>query len=101
MNLVCHAFILQRSTGAGAREDKADVDFANNFTEDTHLKEKEPSQSSTNLVFGYLNLFSDGVVCVPYYLFSSFFLINICKYEEEIMDSHNTVLLVNIAAQFY
>lgn len=78
LNLVCLAFILQRSTAAGAREDKADVDFANDFTEDTHLKEKEPTESSTNLVFGYLNLFSDGVVCVPYSLFSSFFLINFC-----------------------
>lgn len=76
MNLFCHAFILQRSTAASARGDKADVDFAaNNFTEDTDLKEKKPTQSSTNLVFGYLNLFSDGVVRVPYYLFSSFFLI--------------------------
>ncbi|XP_062172336.1 IAA-alanine resistance protein 1 isoform X2 [Alnus glutinosa] len=60
-NDLTHHELRKRSTGAGAREDKADVDFANNFTEDTHLKEKEPSQSSTNLVFGYLNLFSDGV----------------------------------------
>lgn len=41
------------------------MDTANGFTGDTYLKEKEPAQSPKNLVFGYLNLFSDGVVCVP------------------------------------
>lgn len=45
----------KRSTVTGATEDTADVDAANNITTE------EPSQSSTNLVFGYLNLFSDGV----------------------------------------
>ncbi|XP_059445491.1 IAA-alanine resistance protein 1 [Corylus avellana] len=61
-DLTQHEHLRKRSSVAGAREDKADVDFAaNNFTEDTDLKEKEPTQSSTNLVFGYLNLFSDGV----------------------------------------
>lgn len=67
--LICHAFVLQRSNTAGAREDKADVDTANSFTSVTHLEDKENAQSSSNLVFGYLNLFSDGVVCVAYYFF--------------------------------
>lgn len=72
LNFVCHAFFLQR-TAVGARKDEADVDTANGSADDTHSmekddthsKEKEPAQSPTNLVFGYLNLFSDGVVCVP------------------------------------
>ncbi|XP_050275655.1 IAA-alanine resistance protein 1 isoform X2 [Quercus robur] len=60
---------LRKRTAAGARKDEADVDTANGSADDTHSmekddihsKEKEPAQSPSNLVFGYLNLFSDGV----------------------------------------
>ncbi|KAF3966264.1 hypothetical protein CMV_009617 [Castanea mollissima] len=60
---------LRKRTAAGARKDEVDVDTANGSADDTHSKEKddthskekEPAQSPTNLVFGYLNLFSDGV----------------------------------------
>ncbi|KAF5449930.1 hypothetical protein F2P56_030326 [Juglans regia] len=56
-----HKLLKKRSTGGGAREDKAIVDTTNSFTDNSYLKEKDPDRSSTNLVFGYLNLFSDGV----------------------------------------
>ncbi|GMP92863.1 hypothetical protein CsSME_00042934 [Camellia sinensis var. sinensis] len=51
----------KRKTGSGAGEDNIS-DAPNGSTD--HIKsvvEKEPSHSPSNLVFGYLNLFSDGV----------------------------------------
>ncbi|KAL7181054.1 hypothetical protein ACSBR1_040003 [Camellia fascicularis] len=51
----------KRKTGSGAGEDDSS-DAPNGSTD--HIKsvvEKEPSHSPSNLVFGYLNLFSDGV----------------------------------------
>ncbi|KAF8389662.1 hypothetical protein HHK36_024181 [Tetracentron sinense] len=53
----------KRSTITGSRDDdKSDVDAANGSTKDVALlSEKGPAPSPSNLVFGYLNLFSDGV----------------------------------------
>lgn len=53
-------FPLQRNSAA---EDKADVSAPNGSTGNIQSTEKEHAKSSSsNLVFGYLNLFSDGVV---------------------------------------
>ncbi|KAJ0038742.1 hypothetical protein Pint_22509 [Pistacia integerrima] len=51
----------RRKTSSSARDDKSDVDAMDGLSDDTKsLEKKEPARSS-NLVFGYLNLFSDGV----------------------------------------
>lgn len=101
LNVVCHSFILQRSTGGAAGEDKPIVDTTDSFTNNSYFKEKELGRSSTNLVFGYLNLFSDGVVrvclIIIFYFFMNLFLI-IWK---KTMDSNHTVSHIIAAAQFY
>lgn len=50
---------MQRKTSSNAGDDKADVDAMDGLSDD--LKSLEQNRSS-NLVFGYLNLFSDGVL---------------------------------------
>ncbi|XP_044480587.1 IAA-alanine resistance protein 1-like isoform X2 [Mangifera indica] len=51
----------RRKTSSSAGDDKSDVDAIDSLSNDPKsLEKKEPAQSS-NLVFGYLNLFSDGV----------------------------------------
>ncbi|RVW34599.1 IAA-alanine resistance protein 1 [Vitis vinifera] len=56
------SLLRKRNSISGLREDKSDSDAGNGSTNDIKsLKEKEPAQSPSNLVFGYLNLFSDGV----------------------------------------
>ncbi|XP_031260197.1 IAA-alanine resistance protein 1 isoform X1 [Pistacia vera] len=58
---VLGACIVQRKTSSSARDDKSDVDAMDGLSDDPKsLEKKEPARSS-NLVFGYLNLFSDGV----------------------------------------
>ncbi|KAL3502129.1 hypothetical protein ACH5RR_036578 [Cinchona calisaya] len=61
------AVLRKRNTGSSAAEDEANEDasrnednlvVANGFTK---LTDKHEAKSSSNLVFGYLNLFSDGV----------------------------------------
>ncbi|PKI65399.1 hypothetical protein CRG98_014215 [Punica granatum] len=49
--------------GATGATDTATGEVANSGSSKNMIssKEEEPSQSSSNLVFGYLNLFSDGV----------------------------------------
>lgn len=45
------------------KDDKSDVDAADGSANNIRsLNEKEHTQSPSNLVFGYLNLISDGVV---------------------------------------
>lgn len=51
----------KRNTTTGVKEDKKDLDAANGSTDIANVFEKEPTRSPSNLVFGYLNLFSDGV----------------------------------------
>ena len=67
--LLC--LILQRNIGtsnaedkanAGATEDETNLVVANGSKNNIKLKDKEEAKSSSNLVFGYLNLISDGVV---------------------------------------
>lgn len=56
------SLLRKRNSISGLREDKSDSVAGNGSTNDIKsLKEKEPAQSPSNLVFGYLNLFSDGV----------------------------------------
>lgn len=50
-----------RKRNTGVPEDKADVTAANASVDAIESTEKEPVKSSSSLVFGYLNLFSDGV----------------------------------------
>ncbi|CAI0409725.1 unnamed protein product [Linum tenue] len=56
--------VVQRRKGkAGSKGEKSDKATSNKSTTSTKLSQgKEPAKSSSNLVFGYLNLFSDGVV---------------------------------------
>ncbi|KAF7133466.1 hypothetical protein RHSIM_Rhsim09G0085400 [Rhododendron simsii] len=55
-------FLRKRNTSTGAGEDKPIADAPNGSAESNNLVDREePSPSSSNLVFGYLNLFSDGV----------------------------------------
>ncbi|KAG5531969.1 hypothetical protein RHGRI_026547 [Rhododendron griersonianum] len=55
-------FLRKRNTSTGAGEDKPIADAPNGSAESNNLVDREePSHSSSNLVFGYLNLFSDGV----------------------------------------
>ncbi|CAI0409339.1 unnamed protein product [Linum tenue] len=55
--------VVQRRKGkAGSKGEKSDKATSNKSTTSTKLSQgKEPAKSSSNLVFGYLNLFSDGV----------------------------------------
>lgn len=65
--------LLQRKNTKGSADvdsDGAVVDGASIST--VSLEEKEPFQQQSNLVFGYLNLFSDGVVSVFFLLFLLF-----------------------------
>lgn len=54
---------MQRKMTSVDGDYKSDVDAADGSSSDVKSsKKKEPVQSASNLVFGYLNLFSDGVV---------------------------------------
>ncbi|XP_021292660.1 IAA-alanine resistance protein 1 isoform X2 [Herrania umbratica] len=54
--------IRKRKTSAGPSDDKSDIDPSDGCANSIKtLVQKETSQSPSNLVFGYLNLFSDGV----------------------------------------
>lgn len=65
---------MQRTTGGDAVEDKFNSDAPNGSIDSIgSTKKAESSHSSSNLVFGYLNLFSDGVVC---FFFSVIFMEN-------------------------
>lgn len=62
-NLAQHGTLLRRRKTTSVDGDhKSDVDAADGSSSDIKSsKKKEPVQSASNLVFGYLNLFSDGV----------------------------------------
>ncbi|XP_022732975.1 IAA-alanine resistance protein 1-like isoform X2 [Durio zibethinus] len=52
----------KRKSSAGTSDDKSDIVTADGFANSVKtLIQKETSHSPSNLVFGYLNLFSDGV----------------------------------------
>ncbi|PRQ40217.1 putative zinc/iron permease [Rosa chinensis] len=51
----------KRNTATGDRDNKQDVHAAEDSSHDTKSLDVEPTRSPNNLVFGYLNLFSDGV----------------------------------------
>lgn len=53
---------LQRMTSTGYSSVKPDIDAADVSKNNIKLSDKEELAQSSNLVFGYLNLFSDGVV---------------------------------------
>ncbi|PIA63687.1 hypothetical protein AQUCO_00201203v1 [Aquilegia coerulea] len=50
------------TTNGGSDEDNPNAVSASGSTGENNLNEKRPDPSPSNLVFGYLNLFSDGVV---------------------------------------
>lgn len=57
---------MQRTTpGNTTNAEYSDADN-HSATENLSIKEKASSSSASNLVFGYLNLFSDGVVSSIY-----------------------------------
>lgn len=63
MELSKHTGNLQRNTGSKGLQDgpvSRAEDISNGHVES--IDRKEPLKSQSNLVFGYLNLFSDGVV---------------------------------------
>lgn len=62
---------MQRHGKSASRDDKEDVVAANGPTPDVNSSQEFPAQTPSNLVFGYLNLFSDGVVCFSPYFNSS------------------------------
>lgn len=63
LNVIWCSCIVQRKTSSGAGDDKSDVNAADGSLNDIKSSEKkEHVQPASNLVFGYLNLFSDGVV---------------------------------------
>lgn len=77
----CYAFlgfaaIVQRKTIAGAKDDKSDVNTSDGSVSDIlSLQKEKHAHSASSLVFGYLNLFSDGVVSIqslPFVLYLSF-----------------------------
>ncbi|CAI9779151.1 unnamed protein product [Fraxinus pennsylvanica] len=52
----------KRNAGRSDPEDKTDLDVTNISNDNREsISRKEPTKSQSNLVFGYLNLFSDGV----------------------------------------
>ncbi|KAF4397249.1 hypothetical protein G4B88_009095 [Cannabis sativa] len=56
-----HIRKLQRRTTVDGKDDKQDVDAAKVSSADIKTPKEEDVQAPSNLVFGYLNLFSDGV----------------------------------------
>lgn len=54
---------MQRNGKSASGEEKQDLDAANGSTADVKTSQECPAHTPSNLVFGYLNLFSDGVVC--------------------------------------
>lgn len=70
---------MQRTTGDSAHENGTDV-CAESISDVNaeSVNRKEPIKSQPSLVFGYLNLFSDGVV---FFLdFSEFLYFSLCGY---------------------
>lgn len=57
-----HGCVLQRRATIDGEDAKQDVGAAKFSSADIKTSEEEDAQSPSNLVFGYLNLFSDGVV---------------------------------------
>uniref|UniRef100_A0A5B7BG93 Putative IAA-alanine resistance protein 1 n=1 Tax=Davidia involucrata TaxID=16924 RepID=A0A5B7BG93_DAVIN len=56
------SLLRKRNITTSASEDEPKLDSANGSTKNIKsLNDKEPAQSPSNLVFGYLNLISDGV----------------------------------------
>ncbi|KAB5544902.1 hypothetical protein DKX38_013014 [Salix brachista] len=56
------SLLRKRKTVHEGKDDKTDVDAADGSANNIRsLNEKEPTQSPSNMVFGYLNLISDGV----------------------------------------
>ncbi|KAL6188067.1 hypothetical protein ACLB2K_039461 [Fragaria x ananassa] len=51
----------KRNTTTGDRDNKHDVDAADDLSHDAKSLDGEPARKPNSLVFGYLNLFSDGV----------------------------------------
>lgn len=62
---------MQRNGKSGSKDDKQDLNTANGSTADVKASQERSAQTPSNLVFGYLNLFSDGVVCLSRCLNSS------------------------------
>lgn len=62
---------MQRIGKSASRDVKQDLDAANGTTADVKTLQEFPAKTPSNLVFGYLNLFSDGVVCLSRCLTSS------------------------------
>ncbi|KAL7000740.1 IAA-alanine resistance protein 1 [Sarracenia purpurea var. burkii] len=56
------SYLRKRNPSSAAGEDKLISEFPNGSTDSIRpVNRKEPSHSPSNIVFGYLNLFSDGV----------------------------------------
>ncbi|KGN50777.1 IAA-alanine resistance protein 1 [Cucumis sativus] len=51
----------KRNANSSSRDDKEDLVAANGPTADVNSSQEFPAKTPSNLVFGYLNLFSDGV----------------------------------------
>ncbi|XP_002521911.2 IAA-alanine resistance protein 1 [Ricinus communis] len=55
------SLLRKRKTTIDGKKDISDIDGTDGSTTNKSLIEKETAQAPSNLVFGYLNLFSDGV----------------------------------------
>lgn len=62
LNYVSPFNSLQRNTSNAVGDSAAEIGTESNMKS---MAKEEPGPQSSNLVFGYLNLISDGVVCVP------------------------------------
>lgn len=56
--------LLQRNTGGDGGELETNGEALNSSKDSAKSTKEEPAKSQSSLVFGYLNLFSDGVVCI-------------------------------------
>lgn len=60
---IWYILVLQRIGSNATKGDNLDASAVNSSRDNTESSNlREPVRSSTSLVFGYLNLFSDGVV---------------------------------------
>ena len=66
--------MLQRHAANDGGDDKQGEDAAKLSSAEIKASKEEPAQPQSSLVFGYLNLFSDGVVCVSLFVFLPFSL---------------------------
>lgn len=73
--------MFQRRTANEGGDDKEGVNASKLSSADVNASKEEAAQPPSSLVFGYLNLFSDGVVCVSTFVLFLFHKSPVLKFQ--------------------